>query len=69
MPDLDNTWGTGSQVLGSWNKEVRADSSFYRVWEAVVAAVVNCIVRACSALTLSMCWGMPLGIYIGAFRV
>ncbi len=29
---------TGSQVLGSWNKQVRADNSFYRVREAVVAA-------------------------------
>ncbi len=25
---------TGSQVLGSWNEEVRANSSFYKVGEA-----------------------------------
>ncbi len=33
--DLDATVefrkGTGSQVLGSWNKDARASSSFYRV--------------------------------------
>ena len=53
--------GTGSQVLGSWNSEARADSSIYRVWEAAVAAVANCIVRARSALTLSVLWGVHLG--------
>ncbi len=26
---------TGSQVIGSWNKEARANSSFYRVREAL----------------------------------
>ena len=42
--------GTGSQVLGSWNEEVRADSGLYRVKEAAVVAVCNCVVRVCSAL-------------------
>ncbi len=37
---------TGSQGLGSWSQEARGDSSFYRVWEAAVAAVAICIVRA-----------------------
>ena len=59
--------GTGSQVLGSWNEKVRADSSFYRVWEAPVAAVANCVVRAHSALTPSVLWGMCFG-YLGALR-
>ncbi len=58
---------TRSQVLGSWNKEARANSSFYRVWEAAVAAMSNCIVRACSALTLSVLLGVCFG-YSGAFR-
>ena len=58
--------GTGSQVLGSWNKEVRADSSLYRVQEAV-AAVGNCLVRPHSALTLSVLLGMRFG-YFGTFR-
>ena len=40
----------GSQVLGSWNKEVRTDSSFYRVREAAVAAMCNCVVRAHTVL-------------------
>ncbi len=32
---------TGSQVLGSWNKEARANSGFYRVREATLAALCN----------------------------
>ncbi len=55
---------TGSQVLGSWNKEARADSCFYRVREAAVAAVYNCLVRAWSALIRSVLLGMCLG-YLG----
>ena len=31
--------GTGSHVLGSWNKEVRGNSGLYRVREAAAAAV------------------------------
>ncbi len=49
---------TGSLVLGSWNQEARADSGFYRVWEAAVTAVADCILRA---HTLSVLWGMHLG--------
>ncbi len=56
---------TGSQVLASWNKEAKADSSLYGVKEAAVAAVCNCLVRACSTLTLSVLLGMCLG-YLGA---
>ncbi len=37
---------TGSQVLDSWNKEVRATSGFCEVWEAAVAAVGNWEERA-----------------------
>ena len=53
--------GTGSQVLGSWNKEARAHSGLYKVREVAVAAVAHCIVRAHSALTLSVLLGMRLG--------
>ncbi len=54
----------GSQVLGSWNKEARADSGLYRVRGAAVVAVCNClvwVVRVCSALTPSVLLGMCLG--------
>ena len=37
---------TGSHILGSWNKEARADSSLYRVRVAAVVAVCNCIIKA-----------------------
>ncbi len=60
--------GTGSQVLGSWNQEVRADSSFYRVWEATLIAVANCPQRVPSALTLSILSVCTEGtqVYLGA---
>ncbi len=50
--------GTGSQVLGSWNKAARVNSCFYRILEAAVVAMTNCVVRACSALTPSVVLGM-----------
>ena len=58
---------TGSQVLGSWKKEARADRGLYKVREAAVAAVGDCVVRALSAHTLSVLLGMQLGDF-GAFR-
>ncbi len=48
----------GSQVLGSWNNEARVDSGLYRVREAAVAAVYNCMVRAPNALSPSVLWGL-----------
>ena len=45
----------GSQVLGSWNKEARTNSSLYRVREAAVAAAQSG--HSC-ALTLSVLLGM-----------
>ena len=58
---------TESQVLGSWNKEARADSGIYGVRGAAVAAIHNCIAKVCNALTLSVLFGLCLG-YLGAFR-
>ncbi len=45
---------TGSQVLGFGNKEWRVDSGSYRVREAAGTTLQNCVVRAGSALTLSV---------------
>ncbi len=44
---------------------MRADSGFYGVWEAAIAAVADWVVWVPSALTLSVLWGMCLS---GALR-
>ncbi len=58
----------GSQVLGSWNKEARADSSLYRVRGAAVVAAANCVARVpsaqCSYIPCLYSWVCALGIYI-----
>ncbi len=61
---LSSSEGNGKPGLGSWNEE-RTDSSLYPVRGAAVTGVHNCIVRAHSALTLSVLLGMRLG-YLGA---
>ena len=53
--------GNGKPVSGSWNKEVRADSSSIGVGKAAVAALGNCVVGAHSA-SLSVLSGMPLRV-------
>ena len=57
---LSSSEGNGKPGLGSWNEE-RTDSSLYPVRGAAVTGVHNCIVRAHSALTLSVLLGMRLG--------
>ncbi len=61
-----------SVILGRLGKpgfrfleQVGQSPQIFRVWEAVIAAVANCIVRACSVLTLFVLWSMRLG-YLGA---
>ena len=46
-------------MLGSWNKEARADSCLHRVKEAALVAVANCMVRAQSVLL-----GLALGTLV-----
>ncbi len=70
---------TRSQVLGSWNKKARANSSLNRVKEAAVVAVLTVrnkrrspyfsvpLIRASSPLALSVLLGVCLG-FLGVFR-
>ena len=51
--------GVLAKVLGSWNNEVRANSGLY--WVRGAATKHAYIVRAHSAFTLSVLWGMRSG--------
>ncbi len=58
----------GSQVLGSWNKETRAQN---RVRETAVAAVCNCLVSEgiqCSYLICTLGYALMRLLFLGAFR-
>ena len=66
---MSSSEGNGKPGLGSWNgiRRREPDNSLYRVWEAAIAAVYNCLVRAHSTLTLPVLLGMWLG-YVGVFK-
>ncbi len=55
---------TGSHVLGSWNRKVRANRGLNRVREAAVAAVCNCVMELHTALTPSVLLGMFRCVFI-----
>ena len=57
---------TGSQVLGSWNKEARANSSLCRVNEAVAASSSDWVVRAQVLLPFLYSWVYVKGsVFLG----